>query len=102
MDVEQLTRNDPLTNNVIDLGANYLQIQDNDYDSLIGERAEIWKLSKNLSIKNVYNEFINKRNEIQSSVKFMLAHYEKVIHNKWVEPNYERERIAKNMTNILL
>ena len=32
----------------------------------------------------------------------MVAHYEKVTHNKWVEPNYERERIARNMTNILL
>ena len=41
VDVEQLTRNDSLTNNVIDLGANYLQIQDNDYNSLIGERARI-------------------------------------------------------------
>ncbi len=32
----------------------------------------------------------------------MVAHYEKVTHNKWVEPNYERERIVRNMTNILL
>ena len=32
----------------------------------------------------------------------MLAHYEKVTHNKWVEPNYEQECIARNMTNILL
>src|SRR6266498_4125159 len=32
----------------------------------------------------------------------MVAHYEKVTYNKWVEPNYERERIARNMTNILL
>ena len=91
-----------MTNNVINLDANYLQIQDNDYDSLIGERAEIQKLSKDPSIKNVCNEFINKRDKIQSPVKFMLAHYEKVIHNKWVELNYERERIARNMTNILL
>ena len=59
-----MTRNDPLTNNVIDLDANYLQIQDNDYDSLIGERAEIRKLNKDLFIKNVCNEFINKRDEI--------------------------------------
>ncbi len=86
VDVKQLTRNDLLTNNVI---VNYFQIQDNDYDSLIGERAEIRKLSKDLSIKNVCNEFINKRDEIQSPVKFMVAHYEKVTHNKWVEPNYE-------------
>ena len=64
VDVEQLTRNDPLTNNVIDLDANYLQIQDNNYDSLIGERAEIRKLSKNPYIKNVCNEFINKRDNI--------------------------------------
>src|SRR6266540_1455877 len=42
------------------------------------------------------------RDEIQNPVKFMVAHYEKVTHNKWVELNYERERIAKNMTNILL
>src|SRR6266498_879398 len=32
----------------------------------------------------------------------MVTHYEKVTHNKWVELNYERERIARNMTNILL
>src|SRR6266545_287678 len=32
----------------------------------------------------------------------MVAHYEKVTYNKWVEPNYEQERIARNMTNILL
>ena len=32
----------------------------------------------------------------------MLTYYEKVIHNKWVELNYEWERIARNMTNILL
>ena len=102
MDVEQLTYNDSLTNNVIDLDANYFQIQDNDYDSLIGERAEIRKLNKDLFIKNICNEFINKRDEIQSSVKFMLAHYEKVTYNKWVESNYEQERIAKNITNIFL
>ncbi len=102
MDIEQLTHNDPLTNNVIDLDANYLQIQDNDYDSLIGERAGIRKLSKDPSIKNICNEFINKRDEIQNPVKFMVAHYEKVTYNKWVELNYKQERIAKNMTNILL
>ena len=79
-----MTYNDPLTNNVIDLGANYLQIQDNDYDSIIDKRAEIRKLSKDPSIKNVCNKFINKRDEIQNPVKFMVAHYEKVIHNKWV------------------
>ncbi len=102
MDVEQLTYNDSLTNNVIDLDANYFQIQDNDYDSLIDERAKIWKLSKDLSIKNVCNEFINKRDKIQSPVKFMLAYYEKVTHNKWVELNYKWEHIVRNMTNILL
>ncbi len=102
MDVEQLTHNDLLTNNIIDLGANYLQIQDNDYDSFIGKRAEIWKLSKDPSIKNVCNEFINKKDKIQSSVKFMLIHYEKMTHNKWIEPNYKRERITRNMINILL
>ena len=41
VDVEQLIHNDLLTNNVINLGANYLQIQDNNYDSLISERAKI-------------------------------------------------------------
>ncbi len=82
MDIKQLTHNDLLTNNVINLDVNYLQIQDNDYDSLIGERARIQKLSKDLSIKNVCNEFINKRDEIQSPVKFMVTHYEKVIYNK--------------------
>ncbi len=102
VDVEQLTHNDLLTNNVIDLDANYLQIQDNDYDSLIGERAEIRKLSKDPSIKNVCNEFINKRDEIQSPAKFMVAHYEKVTHNKWVKPNYEQKCITRNMTNIFL
>ncbi len=102
MNVKQLTCNDLLTNNVIDLGANYFQIQDNDYNSLIGKKAEIRKLSKNLSIKNVCNEFINKRDKIQSPVKFMVAYYEKVTHNKWVELNYERECIVRNMTNILL
>ncbi len=64
MDVEQLTCNNLLTNNVIDLDANYLQIQDNDYDSFISERAEIQKLSKDPSIKNICNEFINKRDKI--------------------------------------
>ncbi len=89
VNVEQLTRNDLLTNNVINLDTNYLQIQDNNYNSLIGERARIRKLSKDPSIKNVCNEFINKKDEIQSPVKFILAHYEKVTHNKWVELNYE-------------
>src|SRR6266498_3625927 len=32
----------------------------------------------------------------------MVAHYEKVTHNKWIELNYEREHITRNMTNILL
>ncbi len=91
-----------MTNNIIDLNANYLQIQDNDYDFLIDEKAEIWKLSKDLFIKNVCNEFINKRDKIQNPVKFMFIHYEKMIYNKWVELNYEWECIAKNMTNILL
>ena len=89
MDVEQLIYNDLLTNNVIDLDANYFQNQDNDYDSFIGKRVRIWKLNKDPFIKNVCNEFINKRDEIQSLVRFMLTHYEKVIHNKWVELNYK-------------
>ncbi len=59
-------------------------------------------MSKDLSIKNICNEFINKRDEIQSPVKFMLIYYKKVIHNKWVELNYEQEHIARNMINILL
>ena len=46
--------------------------------------------------------FCKKRDEIQSPVKFMVAHYEKVTHNKCVELNYEWEYIARNMTNILL
>ena len=71
-----------MTNNVIDLSANYLQIQDNDYNSLIDERAEIWKLSKDPFIKNICNEFINKRDKIWNPVKFMLIHYEKVTYNK--------------------
>ncbi len=41
VNIEQLTRNDLLTNNIINLGVNYLQIQNNDYDSLIDERAGI-------------------------------------------------------------
>ncbi len=32
----------------------------------------------------------------------MLTYYKKVIYSKWVEPNYEWEYIARNMTNILL
>ncbi len=102
MDVEQLTHNDLLTNNIINLNTNYLQIQNNNYNSLIGERAEIWKLSKDLSIKNVCNEFINKKDEIWSPIKFMLTHYEKVTYNKWIESNHEWKHIVRNMTNILL
>ena len=32
----------------------------------------------------------------------MVAHYEKVTYNKWVEPNYEWKCIVRNMINILL
>ncbi len=59
-------------------------------------------MSKDPSIKNVCNEFINKRDKIQSPVKFMIAHYEKVIYNKWIELNYKQKCIARNITNILL
>ncbi len=59
-----MTCNDLLTNNIIDIGVNYFQIQDNDYNSLIDKRAEIQKLSKDPSIKNVCNEFIKKRDKI--------------------------------------
>ena len=89
MDVEQLTHNDLLTNNIINLNTNYLQIQNNNYNSLIGERAEIWKLSKDLSIKNICNEFIKKKDEIQSLIKFILTHYKKVTYNKWIKLNHD-------------
>jgi len=71
-----------LTNNIIDLDANYLQIQDNNYDSLIDKRAKIWKLSKDLFIKKIYNKFIKKKDEIQSLIKFILIYYEKMTYNK--------------------
>ncbi len=32
----------------------------------------------------------------------MLTYYEKVIHNKWIESNYEQECIVRNMTHIFL
>ncbi|RIB21551.1 hypothetical protein C2G38_2176286 [Gigaspora rosea] len=102
VDVKKLTCNDPLTNNVIDLGANYLQIPDNDYHVLAGERAGIRKLKKDPLIKNVCAEFVKKRGEASNSYKLVLSQSEKVVHDRWIEENYGRERIARNVANVLL
>ncbi|CAG8489861.1 17288_t:CDS:2, partial [Cetraspora pellucida] len=102
VDVKKLTCNDPLTNNVIDLGANYLQIPDDDFEVLAGERAGIRKLKKDPLIKNVCAEFVKKRGEASNSYKLVLSQSEKVVHDRWVEESYGRERIARNVTDILL
>ncbi|CAG8703183.1 34095_t:CDS:2 [Gigaspora margarita] len=102
VDVKKLTCNNPLTNNVIDLGANYLQILDNDYYVLAGERAGIQKLKKNPLIKNICAEFVKKRGEASNSYKLVLSQSEKVVHNRWIEENYGRKRIARNIADVLL
>ncbi|CAG8708985.1 12526_t:CDS:2, partial [Dentiscutata heterogama] len=74
-DVDTLLCNDPLVNSIVDLGALVRQVRAN---------------------------FITKRNEIKQRYRFMILPSEKVTHARWVEQEYERERVTKNITDDLL
>ncbi|CAG8800675.1 18121_t:CDS:2, partial [Racocetra persica] len=74
--MNDLTYDDPLANGVIDLGCNYFKASKEEFDVLLGEKAEVRKLNKELSIKNLCADF--------------------------VEPIYIREEVAHNILDIIL
>ncbi|CAG8660405.1 10147_t:CDS:10 [Cetraspora pellucida] len=101
-EINDLTYDDPLANGVIDLGCNYFQITEEEFDVLLGEKARIRKLNKESSIKNLCADFVHKRNEIQLKYRFILAPSQAIYHDRWAEPIYIREEIAHNILDMIL
>ncbi|CAG8663765.1 4021_t:CDS:2, partial [Ambispora gerdemannii] len=82
INITDLTFNDPLCNGIIDISSNRFQINESDYKILTGKNV-------NKEIKH-YNKFV------------LMSTTEKVTYDQWTENEYDRERIARDITNILL
>ncbi|CAJ0825443.1 3861_t:CDS:2, partial [Entrophospora sp. SA101] len=102
IDVKNLTYDDPLCISVIDLDSDQFQVPESDYDTLVGRKAGIRRLSKDMLIKNVCSEFVEKREEARHMYKFVLAPTEIVTHDRWIEQEHDRAQIAKGITDVLL
>lgn len=102
IDVDELSNDDPLCIGVIDLSSDKYNIPESDYESLVGEKANIRNLSKDVVVKNICNDFISKRNDVQKLRKFVLPSRDVVTHDQWVEDDHIKERIARGITDVLL
>ena len=51
ININDLTRGDPLSNGVIDLSSNKYQLSESDFDLLVGEKAGIRRLRRDALIK---------------------------------------------------
>ncbi|CAJ0749649.1 15563_t:CDS:2 [Entrophospora sp. SA101] len=102
VNVNDLSWNDPLVNNIIDLGSSQFSLEREEQSLLVGERASIRGLNKEASIRKLCTNFVVKRNEIQQRYRFMIMPSEKVTHGRWVEQDYERDQVGKNITDLLL
>ncbi|CAG8835394.1 35529_t:CDS:2 [Gigaspora margarita] len=78
VDINTLLCNDPLVNNIVDFKSSYFSLTKEEQNILVGKRSSIRELSKNTLIR------------------------QKVTHAYWVEQDYEREQVAKNITDDLL
>ncbi|CAG8642850.1 13026_t:CDS:2 [Ambispora gerdemannii] len=67
-----------------------------------GEKANIRNLSRDIVVKNICNDFISKRNDVQKLRKFVLPSRDVVTHDQWVEDDHIKERIASGITDVLL
>ncbi|CAG8716157.1 9225_t:CDS:2, partial [Racocetra persica] len=102
IEVDKLSKDDPLCIGVIDLSSNKYNLSESDYESIVGTKANIRNLNKDAVVENVCNDFISKRDEIQKLRKFVLRSKDVVTHDQWVEYDHIKERIAKGITDVLL
>nr|CAG8622833.1 7425_t:CDS:2 [Entrophospora candida] len=102
IDVDNLSNDDPLCIGIIDLSSDKYNIAESDFKSLVGEKANIRNLSKDIAVKNICYDFISKRNEVHKWQKFVLSSREVVTHDQWVEDDYTRKHITSEITNVLL
>lgn len=56
-----------------DLSSDKFQLSKSDYVALVNENAYIRMLSKDYEIKNIYSDFVVRRNEVQKLKKFVLS-----------------------------
>ncbi|GBC43415.2 hypothetical protein GLOIN_2v1510726 [Rhizophagus irregularis DAOM 181602=DAOM 197198] len=102
IDINKISNDDPLCIGVIDLSSEKYNIPESNYESLVGEKANIRNLSKDAGVKKICNEFISKRNEVHKLRKFVLPSRDIVTHDQWIEDDHIKERIAGGITDILL
>ncbi|CAG8597350.1 8847_t:CDS:2 [Cetraspora pellucida] len=102
INVTKLSKDDPLCIGIIDLSSDKYIISENNFKSLIGKKADIKNLGKDVTVKNVCYDFIPKRNEVQKLKKFVLSSRETVTHDQWVEADHVSGHIASGITDVLL
>ncbi|CAG8439300.1 4803_t:CDS:2, partial [Acaulospora morrowiae] len=119
IDVDELSNDDPLYIGIIDLSLDKYNIPESDYESLVvrifflyevniigseieDKKANIRNLSKDVVVKNICNDFISKRNDVQKLRKFVLLSRDVVTHDQWVEDDHIKEHIARGITDVLL
>ncbi|KAF0460881.1 hypothetical protein F8M41_000538 [Gigaspora margarita] len=101
-DINTLLCNDLLVNNIVNFKSSHFSLTKEEQNILVGKRSSIRELSKNTLIRQVCANFIIKRNEIKQHYRFMILLSEKVTHAHWVEQDYEKEQVARNITDDLL
>ncbi|CAG8617842.1 9389_t:CDS:2, partial [Diversispora eburnea] len=78
--VEDLSQDDPLYLGVIDLSSDKFKIAENQYSDLAEGRVSIRELNKSADIKEICEDFVARRDEIQRLRKFVISPDEQVSH----------------------
>ncbi|CAJ0846405.1 1161_t:CDS:2, partial [Entrophospora sp. SA101] len=102
LDLNNLTYDDPICNGVVDLKCDRFLINEVDFDILVGDKANIRNIVKEAPIKNLCAEFVRKKDEIQTKIKFIITPSQVVYHDHWVEPISVREGVAQGIIDFIL